>query len=85
MAFAQTLPSEWGTNKKPWFFLTRNYWCSGSTKAGASDNLKVLEHFESEGRDTVEPVDDELRTQVAAGECVAIRGESRLVQAHSRM
>eukprot|EP00903_Cladosiphon_okamuranus_P008962 g8576.t1 len=66
------IPSEWGTARKPWFFLTRNYWCGGK-KAAVSDS-KVLEHFESEGRDSVEPVDDDLRTQVAAGECVAIRG-----------
>lgn len=76
MACAQVLPSEWGTAKKPWFFLTRNYWCPGSAKTAVSDNLKTLEHFESEGRDSVEPVDDELRAQVAGGECVAIRGRS---------
>lgn len=70
------LPSEWGTAKKPWFFLTANYWCPGSgTQSVLKDNLKELEHFESEGRDSVEPVEDELRSQVAAGECVAIRGE----------
>lgn len=73
---AQVIPSEWGTARKPWFFLTKNYWCSGSSKAAVSDDTrKVLEHFESEGRDSVEPVDHELRGQVAAGECVAIRGE----------
>lgn len=42
-----------------------------------ADNLKVLEHFESENRDSVEPVGDELRGQVANGECVAIRGKPR--------
>ena len=40
-----------------------------------SDNKKLLERFESENRDSVEPVDQGLRAQVAAGECVAIRGE----------
>eukprot|EP00903_Cladosiphon_okamuranus_P016293 g15025.t1 len=40
-----------------------------------ADNEKALGHFESEGRDSVEPVENELRAQVAAGECVAVRDE----------
>ncbi|CAN0021601.1 unnamed protein product [Pylaiella littoralis] len=69
------LPSEWGTAKKPYFFLTKSYWCPGSAaKSALSDNMKVLERDESEGRDSVEPVEDEVRAQVAAGKCVAIRG-----------
>ena len=76
----QVLPSEWGTAKKPWFFLTKNHWFPGGTKSALSDHLKVLERDESEGRDSVEPVDDDLRKQVAAGECVAIRGKSRAVR-----
>ena len=43
-----------------------------------ADNQKLLEHFESENRESVEPVEEGLRAQVAAGECVAIRGELRL-------
>jgi len=35
----------------------------------------ALEHDESEGRPSVEAVPDDLRAQVAAGQCVAIRGE----------
>ena len=38
-------------------------------------SASVLEHDESEGRPSVEAVPDELRAQVAAGQCVAIRGE----------
>lgn len=34
----------------------------------------ALEHDESEGRTSVEAVPDDLRAQVAAGQCVAIRG-----------
>lgn len=40
-------------------------------------SASVLSHDESEGRPSVEAVPDELRAQVAAGQCVAIRGESR--------
>ena len=40
-----------------------------------SDSKKLLEHFESENRESVEPVEEGLRAQVAAGECVALRGE----------
>lgn len=40
-----------------------------------SDSKKLLEHFESEKRESVEPVEEGLRAQVAAGKCVAIRGE----------
>lgn len=43
------------------------------------EHSKVLEHDESENRDAVEPVEDELRAQVASGECVAIRGECFLL------
>lgn len=75
--FAQVLPSEWGTANKPWFFLTKRYWCPGAKSALSDDTLKVLERDESEGRDCVEPVEDDLRAQVAARECVAIRGKSR--------
>lgn len=56
--------------------MTKNHWFPGSIKSALSDNLKVLERDESEGRDSVEPVDVELRTQLATGECVAIRGKS---------
>ncbi|CAN0462935.1 unnamed protein product, partial [Hapterophycus canaliculatus] len=71
----QVLPSEWGTAKKPYFFLTKNFWCPGSDNFSAlEDNQKVLERDESVGRDSVEEVDSELRSQVPAGECVAIRG-----------
>ncbi|CAM9405596.1 unnamed protein product, partial [Scytosiphon promiscuus] len=65
----------WGTKKKPWFFVTKNFWCPGSGNTSAlADNQKVLERDESEGRDSVEAVDSDLRTQVGTGECVAIRG-----------
>ena len=43
-----------------------------------ADNKKLLEHFESENRESVEPVEEGLRAQVEAGECVAIRGERLL-------
>lgn len=36
---------------------------------------ELLGHDESEGRPSVEGVAEELRSQVAAGQCVAIRGE----------
>ena len=72
----QVLPSEWGTNKKPLFFLTRGYWCPGIKSVPSSDTLKVLGRDESDGRDCVEPVEGELRAQVAAGECIAIRGKA---------
>lgn len=39
-------------------------------------SASVLAHDESEGRPSVEAVPDDLRAQVAAGQCVAIRGES---------
>ncbi|CAM9216529.1 unnamed protein product, partial [Ectocarpus fasciculatus] len=69
------MPSEWGTAKKPWFFLTAKHWFPGtSTKSALADKLELLQTDESEGKVSVEPVDDELRMQVAAGECVAIRG-----------
>lgn len=72
------MPSEWGTAKKPWFFLTAKHWFPGtSTKSALADKLELLQTDESEGKVSVEPVDDELRMQVAAGECVAIRGEFR--------
>lgn len=35
---------------------------------------EVLGHDESEGKPSIEAVPDELRAQVAAGQCVAIRG-----------
>lgn len=38
-------------------------------------NSEVLGYDESEGQPSVEAVPDELRAQVAAGQCVAIRGE----------
>lgn len=38
-------------------------------------SASVLSHDESEGRPSVEAVPDDLRAQVAAGQCVAIRGE----------
>ena len=37
-------------------------------------SASVLEHDESEGRPSVEVVPDDLRAQIAAGQCVAIRG-----------
>lgn len=40
-----------------------------------SKSSEVLGHDESEGRPSVEAVPDDLRAQVAAGQCVAIRGE----------
>lgn len=45
------------------------------TSSAMADSKKLLEHFESENRESVEPVEEGLRAQVAAGECVAIRGE----------
>lgn len=40
---------------------------------------EVLGHDESEGRPSVDSVSDELRSQVAAGQCVAIRGKQGLL------
>ncbi|CAM9263174.1 unnamed protein product [Hapterophycus canaliculatus] len=69
------LPSEWGTAKKPGFFMTKKHWFPHGSKTSAlSYNMKALEHDESEDRDSVEAVEDVLKKQVAAGECVAIRG-----------
>lgn len=45
----------------------------------SDDILEVLKHDESDGRDCVEPVDDDLRAQVEAGQCVAIRGKLAVV------
>ena len=74
----KVLPSEWGTAKKPWFIFTTSYWCPGrANKAAIADNAELLKRFESENRDSVEPVGENLRAQVAAGECVAIRGKLR--------
>lgn len=39
------------------------------------DSRSLLEHFESEGKETVEPAADELKTQISTNECVAIRGK----------
>ena len=75
----QVLPSEWGAAKKPWFLFTASYWCPGlANKAAIADSAELLKHFESENRNAVEPVEEGLRAQVAAGECVAIRGELRV-------
>ena len=72
----QVLPSEWGTARKPWFLFTTSYWCPGrANRAAVAENAKLLGHFESEHRDSVEPVEEGLRTQVQAGDCVAIRGK----------
>lgn len=38
-------------------------------------NSELLGHDESEGRPSVEPASEELRAQVPAGQCVAIRGK----------
>lgn len=40
------------------------------------DSRSLLEHFESEGKETVESVADELKTQINTSECVAIRGKN---------
>ena len=72
----QVLPSEWGTARKPWFFFTPSYWCPGrANRAAVAKNAKLLGHFESENRDSVEPVEEGLRAQVQTGDCVAIRGK----------
>ena len=72
----QVLPSEWGTARKPWFLFTTSYWCPGrANRAAVAENAKLLGHFESENRDSVEPVEEGLRAQVQAGDCVAIRGK----------
>lgn len=39
-----------------------------------AESKKLLDHDESENRDSVEPVSADLRAQVDSGECVAIRG-----------
>lgn len=39
-----------------------------------ANNMKLLERFEDEDRDSVEPVEEDLMHQVGNGECVAIRG-----------
>lgn len=67
------IPSEWGTSNSPLFFLAKSYWFPGST--ALEDKLKYLQCFESEKRTAMEPVGDDLMSQVAAGKCVAIRGE----------
>ncbi|CAM9541397.1 unnamed protein product [Ascophyllum nodosum] len=73
--FNAVLPSEWGTARKPWFLFTTSYWCPGrANSAVVAGNAKLLGHFESENRDSVEPVEERLKTQVETGDCVAIRG-----------
>lgn len=59
------------------FFWTKSYWCPGAKSTLSDDTLEVLKRDESDGRDNVEPVDDNLRAQVEAGQCVTIRGKSR--------
>ncbi|CAM9259808.1 unnamed protein product [Ectocarpus sp. 4 AP-2014] len=73
------LPSEWGTSRKPWFIFTKSYWLSGMTNREAmAKNSELLGHDESEGRPSVEPASEELRAQVPAGQCVAIRGLTKV-------
>lgn len=43
----------------------------------SDDACEELERDESDGRDCVEPVDDDLQAQVEAGQCVVIRGKPR--------
>ena len=47
-------------------------------------SASALAHDESEGRPSVEAVPDELRAQVAAGQCVAIRGERGYTRGEER-
>lgn len=71
----QVVPSEWGTAKKPWFIFTCSYWCpSRASKIAMADSAELLQS-ESNNRNSVEPVEEKLKALVAAGECVAIRGE----------
>ncbi|CAN0348380.1 unnamed protein product [Pylaiella littoralis] len=73
------LPSQWGTTRRPWFIFTKSYWFSGmANREAMSKSSEVLGHDESEGRPSVEAVPDDLRAQVAAGQCVAIRGLTKV-------
>ncbi|CAM9298751.1 unnamed protein product, partial [Hapterophycus canaliculatus] len=73
------LPSQWGTARKPWFIFTKSFWLSGvANREALAKSSETLGHDESEGRPSVEGVSDELRSQVAAGQCVAIRGLTKV-------
>lgn len=43
-----------------------------------ASNAEALNHDESENKESVEGVSDDLKAQVSSGQCVAIRGEYRL-------
>ena len=47
-------------------------------------SASALEHDESEGRPSVEAVPDEVRAQIAAGQCVAIRGRCGYTRSEGR-
>ncbi|CAN0116974.1 unnamed protein product, partial [Discosporangium mesarthrocarpum] len=80
----QVLPSEWGTQEKPWFLFTKRYWFpSAATRADLAGSQDLLNHDESENNNAVEPVPESLRAQVANGECVAIRGLSKTYKVSS--
>lgn len=40
-----------------------------------ASNAEALNHDESENKESVEEVSDDLKAQVSSGQCVAIRGE----------
>ncbi|CAM9958417.1 unnamed protein product, partial [Discosporangium mesarthrocarpum] len=72
----KVIPSEWGTQEKPWFLFTRAYWFPKAvTRADLESNRDLLAHDESENNNAVEGVAQSLRAQISNGECVAIRGK----------
>lgn len=56
------------------FFFICGRFGLDDNSAAMDENMQQLERFESDGRDSVEPVENDLKPQVANGECVAIRG-----------
>jgi len=73
--FNQVIPSEWGTHRKPWFLLTPSFWCPRRTGRHTIEQFRsqLLQKEESNGNPNVQPVSDDLKAQIEAGDCVAIR------------
>lgn len=69
--------------ERSWFSWDHSLYSSclvGRKHRGSmEENHNLLKSFESDNRDTVEAVEDELKSQIASKQCVAIRGECRTV------
>jgi ATP-binding cassette subfamily A (ABC1) protein 3 len=66
------IPSEWGTQQPPWFFLVPSYWVPSLR----NKNLKLAEQLvdsEKQEDDAIEPVGAELLEQIANGNGIQIK------------